>query len=76
MKWLVKLQENNIEESKLNKKITAKINEYKDADKEIKQLDADRSQISSEDIERYACPGYVFNPYPVINIQCSSSVKT
>jgi len=32
--------------------------------------------ISSEDIERYACPGYVFNPYPVINIQCSSSVKT
>jgi chromosome segregation ATPase len=53
MKWLAKLQENNIEESKLGKKITAKINEYKEVDNEIKELEADRSQISSEDLEEF-----------------------
>jgi hypothetical protein len=53
MKWLAKLQQNNIEESKLGKKITAKINEYKEVDNEIKELEADRSQISSEDLEEF-----------------------
>jgi len=53
MKWLAKLQQNNIEESKLGKKITAKINEYKEVDGEIKQLESDRSQISSEDLEEF-----------------------
>ena len=53
MKWLAKLQQNNIEESKLGKKITAKINEYKEVDNEIKQLESDRSQISSEDLEEF-----------------------
>ena len=53
MKWLAKLQENKIEESKLGKKITAKINEYKEVDGEIKQLESDRSQISSEDLEEF-----------------------
>lgn len=53
MKWLAKLQENNIEESKLGKKITAKINEYKEVDKEIKDLEADRGKISSEDLEEF-----------------------
>ena len=28
--------------------------------------------ISSEDIERYECPGYVFNHYPVIKIKKAS----
>ena len=53
MKWLAKLQQNNIEESKLGKKITAKINEYKQVNNEIKELEADRSQISSEDLEEF-----------------------
>ena len=53
MKWLAKLQENNIEEGKLGKKITAKINEYKEVDGEIKELEADRGEISSEDLEEF-----------------------
>ena len=53
MKWLSKLQENNIQESKLGKRITAKIVEFKQLDAEIKQLEANKGQVPAEDLEEF-----------------------
>lgn len=53
MNWLKKLQENNIEEKKVSKKIASKIDEYKEIDAQIKELEAERDGIAEEDMQEF-----------------------
>jgi alanyl-tRNA synthetase len=53
MKWLSKLQENNFEESKLNKTITSKINEFREIQDEIAELEGNKNQVLPEDMEDF-----------------------
>ena len=53
MKWVTKLQENNIQESKLNKTITAKIKDFKEIQQEIKDLESNRNQVSADDMDDF-----------------------
>jgi hypothetical protein len=53
MKWLTKLQENNIQEGKLNKTITAKIKDFKEIQQEIKDLESNRNQVSADDMDEF-----------------------
>jgi hypothetical protein len=53
MKWVTKLQENNIQEGKLNKTITAKIKDFKEIQQEIKDLESNRNQVSADDMDEF-----------------------
>lgn len=53
MNWLKKVQDNNLQENKLGKKITAQIDEYKSVDAQIKELESNRNDIDEEDLEEF-----------------------
>lgn len=53
MKWVTKLQDNNLQESNLNKGITSKIKEFKELQNEIAELEGNRSQVEADDVEEF-----------------------
>ena len=53
MKWVTKLQDNNLQESNLNKGITSKIKEFKELQNEIAELEGNRSQVEADDVQEF-----------------------
>jgi len=53
MKWLNKLKTENLEESKLGKRVAAKIDEYNELKKEIEELEDEEDEIKPEDLAEY-----------------------
>ena len=53
MKWVTKLQDNNLQESNLNKGITSKIKEFKELQNEIAELESNRSQVEADDVQEF-----------------------
>ena len=53
MKWVTKLQDNNLQESNLNKGITSKIKEFRELQNEIAELEGNRSQVEADDVQEF-----------------------
>ena len=53
MKWVTKLQDNNLQESNLNKGITSKIKEFRELQNEIAELESNRSQVEADDVQEF-----------------------